>query len=89
VAKHHTSTALNARARAPGADRSIRSTKPKVPGSNPVGRVDHHAAFRLKAIGVSTNQVYSVANKLQKEGKLTKTAKGTYRVKQSAAKASK
>jgi hypothetical protein len=42
-----------------------------------------------KAIGVSTNQVYSVATKLQKERKLTKTAKGTYKVKQSAANASK
>ena len=50
---------------------------------------DYKPSEHAKAIGVSTNQVYSVATRLQKEGQLTKTAKGTYKVKQSAAKASK
>ncbi len=46
---------------------------------------DYKPSEHAKAIGVPTNQVYSVATKLQKEGKLTKTAKGTYKVKQPAA----
>ena len=50
---------------------------------------DYKPSEHAKAIGVSTNQVYSVATKLQKEGKLTKTAKGTYKVKQPAPKSKK
>ena len=34
---------------------------------------------------VSPNQVYGLASKLQEEGKITKTAKGTYKVKKSKA----
>lgn len=41
---------------------------------------DYKPSEHAKAIGVSANQVYSLATKLQKEGKLTKTAKGTYKV---------
>ena len=36
---------------------------------------------------MSPNQVYGLAKKLQGEGKITKTAKGTYKVKQPRAKA--
>ena len=50
---------------------------------------DYKPSEHAKAIGVSVNQVYSVATKLQKEGKLTKTAKGTYKVKQPAPKSKK
>ncbi len=46
---------------------------------------DYKPSEHAKAIGVSPNQVYSLARKLQKEGKLTKTAKGTYKVKAPAA----
>jgi sugar-specific transcriptional regulator TrmB len=41
---------------------------------------DYKPSEHAKAMGVSANQVYSLANKLQKEGKMTKTAKGTYKV---------
>ena len=37
---------------------------------------------------VSPNQVYGLASRLQGEGKITKTAKGTYKAKKSPAKAS-
>ena len=43
---------------------------------------DYKPGEHAKAMGVSANQVYSLANKLQKEGKLTKTVKGTYKVKE-------
>ena len=46
---------------------------------------DYKPGEHAKAIGVSVNQVYALATKLQKEGKLTKTAKGTYKVKETAA----
>jgi len=46
---------------------------------------DYKPGEHATAMGVSVNQVYSVATKLQKEGKLTKTAKGTYKVKRPAA----
>ncbi|MCD6016691.1 MAG: hypothetical protein K0R88_2775 [Solirubrobacterales bacterium] len=36
---------------------------------------------------VSANQIYALASKLQDEGRITKTAKGTYKVKQPKAKA--
>ena len=45
---------------------------------------DYKPSEHAKAMGVSANQVYSLATKLQKEGKLTKTAKGTYKVKKPA-----
>ena len=50
---------------------------------------DYKPSEHAKAMGVSANQVYSLATKLQKEGKLTKTAKGTYKVKQPAPKPTK
>jgi hypothetical protein len=45
---------------------------------------DYKPSEHAKAMGVSANQVYSLATRLQKEGKLTKTAKGTYKVKKTA-----
>ena len=36
---------------------------------------------------VSPNQVYALARKLHDEGKITKTAKGTYKTKSTTAKA--
>jgi hypothetical protein len=50
---------------------------------------DYKPSEHAKAMGVSANQVYSLATKLQKEGKLTKTAKGTYKVKRPATKSKK
>jgi hypothetical protein len=53
--------------------------------------IEKHPDFKpsehAKAIKASPNQVYGLATKLQKEGKVTKTAKGTYKVKQPKAKA--
>jgi predicted Rossmann fold nucleotide-binding protein DprA/Smf involved in DNA uptake len=46
---------------------------------NPSYKATEHA----KAIGISPNQVYSLANKLQEQGKITKTGTGTYKVKRS------
>jgi hypothetical protein len=43
---------------------------------------DYKPSEPAQALGVSVNPVDSLATKLQKEGKLTKTAKGTYKVKQ-------
>jgi predicted Rossmann fold nucleotide-binding protein DprA/Smf involved in DNA uptake len=45
---------------------------------------DYKPGEHAKAMGVSANQVYSLATRLQKEGKITKTAKGTYKVKKPA-----
>ena len=50
---------------------------------------DYKPSEHAKTMGVSANQVYSLATKLQKEGKLTKTAKGTYKVKQPRPKSKK
>src|SRR5215218_7367629 len=48
--------------------------------------IEEHPDFKLsehaKAIKVSSNQVYGLAKKLQGDGKITKTANGTYKVKQ-------
>jgi hypothetical protein len=53
--------------------------------------IEKHPDFKpsehAKAIKVSPNQVYSLANKLQGEGRITKTAKGTYKVAKPRAKA--
>lgn len=53
--------------------------------------IEKHPDFKpsehAKAMKVSPNQVYALARKLQDEGKMAKTAKGTYTIKKSKAKA--
>ena len=53
--------------------------------------IEKHPDFKpsehAKAMKVSPNQVYALASKLQDEGKITKTAKGTYKIKRTTAKA--
>jgi hypothetical protein len=55
--------------------------------------IERHPEYKpsehAHAMKVSPNQVYGLARKLQDEGKITKTAKGTYKVKESKAKAKK
>jgi hypothetical protein len=48
---------------------------------------DYKPSEHAKAMKVSANQIYALASKLQDEGRITKTAKGTYKVKQPKAKA--
>jgi predicted transcriptional regulator len=80
-----------------GVSQPARKTKKRAkPGQREkqlLASVSKHPEYRpsehAKAIGVSANQVYAVAAKLQKEGKLTKTAKGTYKVNKPAAEAPK
>jgi predicted transcriptional regulator of viral defense system len=71
------------------AQRARRTKKRAKPGQREkqlLASVSKHPEYKpsehAKAMGVSANQVYSLATKLQKEGKITKTAKGTYKVKQ-------
>lgn len=47
---------------------------------------NYRAADHAKAIGVSPNQVYALASRLQKEGTIAKGSTGTYKVKRSPAK---
>ena len=53
--------------------------------------IEKHPDFKpsehAKAMKVSPNQVYGLARKLQDDGKITKTAKGTYKIKRTTAKA--
>ena len=46
---------------------------------------DYKPSEHAKAMKVSPNQVYGLARKLQEEGKINKTAKGTYKLKKSKA----
>lgn len=48
---------------------------------------DYKPSEHAKAMKVSPNQVYALARKLHDEGKITKTAKGTYRLKELKARA--
>lgn len=48
---------------------------------------DYKPSEHAKAMKVSANQVYGLASKLQEEGKIAKTAKGTYKIKKPKAKA--
>jgi hypothetical protein len=48
---------------------------------------DYKPSEHAKAMKVSPNQVYGLARKLQDEGKITKTAKGTYKLKEAKPKA--
>ena len=48
---------------------------------------DYKPSEHAKAMKVGPNQVYGLASKLQEEGKITKTAKGTYKTKEHKAKA--
>ncbi len=53
--------------------------------------IEKHPDFKpsehAKAMKVSPNQVYGLARKLQAEGKIAKTPKGTYKIKAAKAKA--
>lgn len=42
---------------------------------------DYKPGQHAKAMKVSPNQVYGLARKLQEDGKISKTAKGTYKIK--------
>jgi hypothetical protein len=54
--------------------------------------IEDHPEYKpsehAKAMKVSPNQVYGLASRLQGQGKIAKTAKGTYKAKKSPAKAS-
>ena len=53
--------------------------------------IEKHPEYKpsehAKAMNVSPNQVYGLVRKLQAERKITKTAKGTYKLKKPTAKA--
>ena len=46
---------------------------------------EYKPSEHAKAIKVNPNQVYALAGRLQDEGRITKTAKGTYRIKKARA----
>jgi hypothetical protein len=48
---------------------------------------DYKPSEHAKAMKVSPNQVYGLAKKLQEEGKIVKSAQGTYKAKKSTANA--
>jgi Mn-dependent DtxR family transcriptional regulator len=48
---------------------------------------DYRPSEHAKAMKVSPNQVFGLARKLQEEGRITKTAKGTYEMAQPGANA--
>jgi hypothetical protein len=79
--------------RKPGARQTRRTAKRAPRGQRQrqlLTSIEKHPDFKpsehAKGMKVSPNQVYSLASRLQEEGKITKTAKGTYRIKRARAK---